>query len=125
MEKEKGDCIFCKIASGEVDAEKILENDNFLVIKDIKPRTKGHLLVISKKHYHTLFDMPSSLFGEFLETAKEAAFKILQQEKAKGFNLIMNNFEIAGQLVPHVHLHILPRYEKNGSKPVCDITEGN
>ncbi len=103
------DCIFCKIVRGEIDSKKILETENFFAIKDVNPKTKGHSLVIPKKHFKTLLDMPSSLFGEFLETAKKLAFKLLDEEKAEGFNLIMNNYEVAGQLVPHVHLHILPR----------------
>ena len=108
------DCIFCKISAGEIPSEKILETDNFFVIKDINPKTKGHSLVISKKHFKTLLDMPSSLFGEFLETAKDAAFNLLKEEQAGGFNLAMNNFKIAGQLVDHVHLHVLPRKEGDG-----------
>ena len=105
-------CIFCKIAAGEIPAEKILDTENFFAIKDIHPKTKGHSLVIPKKHFKTLLDMPSGLFSEFLETAKELALKLMKQENATGFNLVMNNFESAGQIVPHVHLHILPRYKK-------------
>lgn len=103
------DCIFCQIAKGEIESEKLAESENFFAIKDINPKTKGHSLVISKKHYKTLLDMPSSLFGEFLEVAKKLAIKLLDEEKAEGFNLVINNYEVAGQLVPHVHLHILPR----------------
>jgi histidine triad (HIT) family protein len=113
-ETNKEDCIFCKIAKGEIPSQKILESENFFAIKDIHPKTQGHSLVISKKHYRTLLDMPSSLLGEFFETGKELALKLLKEEKADGFNLVVNNYEVAGQLVPHVHLHILPR-KKNDS----------
>lgn len=102
-------CVFCKIIKGEIQAEKILETDNFFAIKDINPKTKGHSLIISKKHYNTLLDVPSSLFGEFFGAGKELAIKLLKEENAEGFNLVMNNHKVAGQLVPHVHLHILPR----------------
>lgn len=108
------DCIFCKIARGEIPSQKILESENFFAIKDIHPKTQGHSLIISKKHYKTLLDMPSSLLGEFLETGKELALKLLKEEKADGFNLVINNYEVAGQLVPHVHLHILPRKKNDG-----------
>ena len=108
------ECIFCKIAKGEIESEKILDEENFLVIKDINPKTSGHSLVIPKKHYKTLLDMPASLFSEFLETAKKAAILLLDKEKASGFNLIMNNYEVAGQVVPHAHLHILPRKKGDG-----------
>ena len=71
-------------------------------------------MVISKKHYKTLLDIPSSMFGEFLEAPKKLALKLLEEEEAEGFNLVMNNYKIAGQLVPHVHLHILPRKKGDG-----------
>jgi len=112
MSENQEDCIFCKIAAGQIDSEKILETENFFAIKDIHPKTKGHSLVISKKHYKTILDMPASLLGEFLEAAKKLAIKLLDEEKAEGFNLVMNNYEVAGQLVPHVHLHVLPRHKK-------------
>ena len=112
-EKAKEDCIFCKIARGEIKSEKILETDNFFAIKDINPKTKGHSLVISKKHYPTLLDVPSSMLGEFLETGKQIALKLLKEEKAEGFNLVINTYRVAGQLVPHVHLHILPRKKED------------
>jgi histidine triad (HIT) family protein len=110
------DCIFCKIIKGEIPSEKILETDNFFAIKDINPKTSGHSLVISKKHYQTLLDVPSSLFGEFLETAKKLALKLMKEEAAEGFNLIMNNYRIAGQLVPHIHIHVLPRKKEDNFK---------
>ena len=111
-DEKTADCIFCKIAKGEIPSEKILETENFFAIKDIHPKTQGHSLIISKKHYKTLLDMPASLLGEFLETAKILSLKLIDEEKAQGFNLVMNNYEVAGQLVPHVHLHVLPRYKK-------------
>ncbi len=103
------DCIFCKIAGGEVKSEKILETENFFAIKDINPKTKGHSLVISKRHYKTVLDMPASLLGEFLEAARDLAIELLKEEGAEGFNLVVNSYKVAGQLVPHVHIHILPR----------------
>jgi len=104
------DCIFCKIVKGEIPAEIILEDDDFIVIKDVNPKVEGHSLVISKKHYETFLDMPSGLYLGLLETAKEAIEKL----GVKDFNLVINNGKIAGQLVPHVHLHILPRKESDG-----------
>ena len=108
------DCIFCKIVNGEIDSDKIYESENFIVIKDAKPKTKGHSLVISKKHYKTLLDVPAILLGEFLEVGKEVALKLIDEQKAEGFNLVMNNYEVAGQIVPHVHLHVLPRKKGDG-----------
>ena len=108
------DCIFCQMAKGELESEKIAESENFFAIKDMNPKTDGHSLVISKNHYNTLLDVPSSLLGEFLEEAKKLAVKLLDEEKAEGFSLVMNNYEVGGQLVPHVHLHILPRKKNDG-----------
>ncbi len=106
----KNDCVFCKIITEGISSEKVLENEDFIVIKDVAPKTKGHSLVISKKHYEAFLDVPSELYGKFLETAREVVEKLGVQN----FNLVINNGKVAGQLVPHVHLHILPREESDG-----------
>ena len=108
------DCIFCKIVRGELPCKKILESENFIVTKDAFPKVDGHSLVISKKHYETFLDMPSEIYEELLKVSKEAALKIVEEVGAEGFNFFMNNGKVAGQVVPHVHWHILPR--KKGDK---------
>ena len=108
-------CIFCKIVKGEVPSERVLENEDFVVIKDANPKVDGHSLVITKEHYGDFAGMPRDLFEGFLETARVAAVKL----GAESFNLVLNNGKAAGQVVSHVHLHVLPREE--GSGPV----EGN
>jgi len=108
------DCLFCKIAAGEIPSERILENEDFIVIKDIHPKVAGHSLVISKKHYETLADLPLELYEKFLKTADEAIAKLLKETDAEGYNLVMNNKKVAGQIIPHLHLHILPRKESDG-----------
>ena len=113
MEK---DCIFCRIVNGEVSCNKILEGDNFIVIEDAHPKLKGHLLVVSKKHFKTFLDIPSLMFNEFMDITKSAAIETMKVTKSEGFNLEMNNFEVAGQVVPHAHLHILPRKKGDGFK---------
>lgn len=102
------ECVFCKIVSGEISSERILENDDFIVIKDVSPKVAGHSLVISKKHIETFLDMPRELYEKFLATTKEAVKKL----GVKNFNLVINNGEVAGQIVPH--LHILPRKSGDG-----------
>ena len=109
-------CVFCKMVSGEIPVRKICENDNFFSIPDANQQVEGHSLVISKKHFNTVLDLPSTLGGELLDCIKRTAMKILDKEKAEGFNLVQNNFEVAGQLVKHVHFHILPR-KKSGKIP--------
>ena len=103
------DCIFCKISSGEIPSEKIYENEEFFSIPDANPVAEGHSLVISKKHFETTLDLPSSLGSELLDCVKKTAAKLIEEKKMEGFNVVNNNFKSAGQIVPHVHFHIIPR----------------
>ena len=108
------DCIFCKIVRGEIPAEKVYEDDNFIGILDANPKAEGHTLIIPKKHFKTLLDMPNSLGNEMTEGVKKISLKLIEDGKAEGFNLVANNFEVAGQIVPHVHFHIIPRKKSDG-----------
>lgn len=112
------DCVFCKISEGKIKSEKIYENDNFFSIPDANPKTQGHSLVISKKHFKTSLDLPNSLGQELLDCLKKTSLILIDKYKATGFNIIQNNFSDAGQAVNHVHYHILPR-KKGDGKPVC------
>ena len=113
MEEDK-DCVFCKIAKGEISVDKVYENDNFIGILDANPKTEGHTLVIPKKHYKTILDMPDSLGNEIVDAVKRIGLKLIKDGKAEGFNVIMNNFSVAGQVVPHLHVHVIPRKEGDG-----------
>jgi histidine triad (HIT) family protein len=101
------DCVFCKIVNGDLPSDKVFENEDFIVIKDVNPKVEGHLLVISKTHYESFLDLPEGLYSKFLKVVKEVVMEL----KMDNFNLVVNNGGVAGQLVPHVHLHILPRKE--------------
>jgi len=103
------ECIFCKIAKGDIPVKKIYENDNFFSIYDAHPKTKGHCLVISKKHFENSLELPNTLGIELLDCIKKTSMKIIEENKSEGFNIVNNNFEAAGQVVKHVHFHILPR----------------
>jgi len=103
MEAEEG-CIFCKIVRKEIPANIVYEDDNFFAIKDINPKVEGHTLLIPKKHYKTLLDMPSSLGNEMLDALKKITFMLIKENKAEGFNL-----GVVGEDVSHAHIHILPR----------------
>lgn len=103
------ECIFCKIAKEEIPSDKIYENDSFFSILDINQKVEGHSLIISKKHFQTLFDTPEELGSELLECIKRTAEKIMKEQNADGFNVLNNNFESAGQLVNHFHVHVFPR----------------
>ncbi|MFH1327206.1 MAG: HIT family protein [archaeon] len=108
------DCIFCKISKGEIPSERIYESQNFFSIFDHSPHIEGHVLVISKKHFKNILEMPSSLGGELLDTVKKTALKLVEKYKSNGFNLVVNTNEAAGQEVDHVHVHILPRKKGDG-----------
>lgn len=103
-------CVFCKIITGDLPFNKIFESENFLVISEISPKVEGHSLVISKKHYENFMELSPELYSEFLETVRGAAEKL----GADGFNLVVNNGKIAGQIISHFHLHILPRRIDDG-----------
>src|SRR3989344_2830137 len=111
-------CVFCKIARGEISAQKVAESNNFFAILDVNPKSKGHTLIIPKKHFVTLFDIPNNLGEELLKFTKKVAFEVLEKKIGDGFNIIMNNLEPAGQIVKHAHLHILPRKEGDGLRMI-------
>lgn len=102
-------CIFCKISSDEIKSEKIYENENFLSIYDHKPEVDGHALVISKKHFETVLDLPNTLGSELMEAIKKTTLILVKKYSLEGFNIISNNKKVGGQIVPHVHFHIIPR----------------
>lgn len=110
------ECIFCRIANGEVKNEMVMVSNNFFAIEDIKPVSEGHILIIPKKHYVTLLDLPDNLGEELLKFTKSIASMILEKKMGDGFNIIMNNLEPAGQIVKHAHLHIISRKEGDGLK---------
>ena len=107
------DCIFCKISRGEIPSEKIFENENFFSVFDINPKVRGHCLIISKKHFENVLDTPISLGSELLDCIKKTSLKILKDYGSSGFNLVQNNFESAGQVVKHFHIHLIPRKDKD------------
>ena len=108
------ECVFCKIARGEIPANKVYENNNFFSIPDANPKTKGHSLIISKKHFETILDVSDEFGKDLLDCIKETAKKIMKEEKASGFNILNNNFESAGQIVKHIHFHLIPRKTGDG-----------
>lgn len=104
------DCIFCMIANGEIPSNTIYEDDDFRVILDNGPATKGHALVLPKQHYANLFEIPEETLAGAAKVAKKVAASIKEKLGCDGLNLVQNNGEAAGQTVMHFHLHIIPRY---------------
>ena len=108
------DCIFCKIANGEIPSNTIYEDDSFRVILDNGPATKGHALVLPKEHYADLYEIPEDVVAGAVKVAKKVAGTMKEKLSCDGLNLVQNNGEAAGQTVMHFHLHIIPRYENDG-----------
>lgn len=110
------DCIFCRIAAGEIPCAKVYESETVLAFLDIAPVNAGHALVLPKAHHETLWDLPSELGEDLLRAVKAVADAVKIETGAQGLNLMQNNYEAAGQLVPHVHFHLIPRFEDDGLK---------
>lgn len=109
-----GDCVFCKIYNKEIRSDVLWETENFFVIRDANPKVEGHSLVISKKHFENFLDLPSVLGSELIEIIKRVSFNSMKDFNSNGFNLVQNNGKFAGQVVNHLHFHILPRKEGDG-----------
>lgn len=108
---KKEECIFCKIANGEIPSKTIYEDDDFRVILDIGPATRGHALILPKEHYKDLFEMPEEMAAKAVILAKKIAIKLKDSLHCDGLNLVQNNGSCAGQTVLHFHLHLIPRYK--------------
>lgn len=109
------DCVFCKIVKGEIPATKLFEDEDVLSFLDISPASRGHALVIPKKHYATLLDVPHEEIKSVAEAVqKVAAATMVSLSGIEGFNVLQSNNKAAGQVVPHVHFHIIPRYKEDG-----------
>lgn len=104
------DCIFCKILRGEIPARKVFENKKVLAFLDINPVNPGHTLVIPKKHYLLLTEIPDEELSELIKTVRNLSSIIFKVTNAEGITVTQNNGKSAGQIVPHVHFHIIPRF---------------
>lgn len=103
-------CIFCKIANGEIPSATIYEDEEFRVILDLGPASKGHALILPKQHAANLFELPDETAGRAMVLAKKLAAKLKEGLHADGINVVQNNGEAAGQTVFHFHMHLIPRY---------------
>ncbi|MFH2028720.1 MAG: HIT family protein [Nanoarchaeota archaeon] len=108
------DCIFCKIIKGDIPCAKIYEDDKIFSFLDIAPANKGHALVIPKEHYETLLDAPDVVVNDLMLLVKKVKRALSSSLGAEGFNILINNKKVAGQLVPHLHIHIIPRFSNDG-----------
>ena len=118
-------CIFCKIANGEIPTRTVYEDEDFRAILDLGPATQGHTLILPKKHAQDLYDLPEEIAAKVLPTAKKIAAQLKEKLNCEGLNLVQNNGEIAGQSVMHFHLHLIPRYSNDGQRILWKPTQPN
>jgi len=114
----KDDCIFCKIANGEIPSNTVYEDNDFRAFLDLSPASEGHTLVVTKEHFDDLFELGEKTGEKALLVVKKVAEAVKKATGCAGVNIVQNNGEAAGQTVRHLHFHIIPRYN-DGSKLVA------
>ena len=107
-------CIFCKLAGGEIPTATLYEDEDFRVILDANPAAKGHALIIPKEHYANLYELDDELAGKVLVLAKKMITKLTDILGCDGYNIVQNNGEAAGQTVFHLHMQLIPRFKDDG-----------
>ena len=115
------DCVFCKIGSKVIPSHVIHENDNILAFLDVKPHAKGHTVVIPKKHGMTIFDFNDDDLKKLIVFVKDVMKRIQDVLNPDGFNVGWNHNSAGGQVVPHLHIHIMPRYNGDGGGSMHSI----
>ncbi len=119
------DCIFCKIIKGEIPNYTVYEDEHVLAFLDIHPHAKGHTIVVPKVHAENYFDLNEDLLEHLSLGIKRAMEKIDKVLSPDGYNVGWNQGEVAGQVVPHLHIHIMPRYEGDGGGSMHSIVNND
>ncbi len=107
------DCVFCKIVNGEIPSERVVETEKVLAFLDLYPVNKGHVLVIPRQHYFRLDEIDATTLHQMVEVAQKVAAAQVYGLSAEGYNLVMNNGEVAGQEILHAHMHVIPRFSND------------
>jgi histidine triad (HIT) family protein len=108
------DCIFCKIVNGEIPAVKVLNEDKVFAFMDINPASRGHMLVVPKNHSENIFEIPEGDLLAVISAVKRCAGAVKEALGAEGITVLQLNGRASDQLVPHLHVHIMPRWENDG-----------
>jgi len=120
------DCIFCKIISGDIPAIKVLDEERVIAFMDINPSAKGHLLVVPKKHAENIFEIEKNDLSAVFHAAKRCAMAIKEALNADGATVLQLNGKASDQVVPHLHVHIIPRWNNDGlSISTWEMKPGN
>lgn len=109
------DCIFCLLANGDIPTAKVYEDDDLTVILDAGPAAQGHALVLPKDHYMNITEVPETLAGKLTAAAARVGAAQMKALGADGFNVVINTNEAAGQTVFHCHVHVIPRFNGDGT----------
>ena len=109
-------CLFCKIINKEINAEFVYEDDNVVAFLDINPVNPGHVLVVPKIHVEQLHDLEDEYILPVMQVIKKIMKALLAQENVDGINIGQNNYPAAGQVIPHVHFHVIPRKTNDGHR---------
>jgi len=108
------DCLFCKIIKGEIPSAKVYEDEHSFAFLNIRPINPGHTLLVPKKHFANLYEMPDEILANLAPVIKKLGIAVKKAVGADGINIGMNNDPAAGQLVFHAHIHIMPRFKNDG-----------
>lgn len=111
---KKGDCLFCKIIEGEIPSYAIYEDEDIIAFLDISPVNNGHTLVLPKRHVKNLLEMDDATVLSVFIKVRDISRAVMKSMNADGFNIEINTYKAAGQLVDHAHVHIVPRFESDG-----------
>jgi len=115
------DCLFCKIISGEIPSYRVYEDEAVYAFIDINPASEGHTLVAPKKHFNSFTDLGAEDVAALFEAARKVTLALEKAFSANGMNIGVNNGEVAGQEVPHVHVHVIPRKKGDGGRGIKSI----
>lgn len=113
---EETNCIFCKIVKGEIPSKTLYEDEDFKVIFDISPASKGHVIIIPKVHAANIYELPDEVAAKIFVVAKKVATALKNVLNCDGINVLQNNGEVAGQTVFHLHVHVIPRFKDDNLK---------
>jgi len=108
------ECIFCKIINGEIPAVKVLDEELVVAFMDINPSSKGHMLVVPKNHVENIFEIPESDLRALIKAVKRCAKAVKVALNAEGITILQLNGKASNQIVPHLHVHVIPRWENDG-----------
>jgi histidine triad (HIT) family protein len=108
------ECLFCKIIRGEIPSEKIYEDEKTIAFLDINPRNPGHTLVVPKKHHKTIIEMSEKEASDLFVIVRKMAIAVKEGMQADGISISQSNDIAAGQIIPHVHFHVIPRFNTEG-----------